>query len=125
MSLTPRTRRAIQSFDNLVALANYQERLKEARKMVWRDRGEPVVELYTLQDCIKHAAMGGFRTWVCGLVFRGADGLRRVGGAGVYAARVDQCRDCVGEDTQGEAEVRDRQWGSTRPTEGARAGLSG
>ncbi|KAL1746259.1 hypothetical protein HDZ31DRAFT_81373 [Schizophyllum fasciatum] len=70
MSFTPRTRRAIQSFDNLVALANYQERLKEARKMVWRDRGEPVVELYTLQDCIKHAAMGGFRSGALAFTLR-------------------------------------------------------
>jgi hypothetical protein len=47
------------SFDNLVALANHQERLREARKMVWRDRGEPVVELDTLRACLEHAASGG------------------------------------------------------------------
>ncbi|KAF9459161.1 hypothetical protein BDZ94DRAFT_1300726 [Collybia nuda] len=55
-------RRAMASFDNLVALANHQERLKEARKMVWRDRGQPVVELETLRECLEHAAAGGFRS---------------------------------------------------------------
>jgi hypothetical protein len=54
-------RRAMTSFDNLVALANYQERLKDAKRVVWRDRGEPVVELETLRECFKHAARGGFR----------------------------------------------------------------
>ncbi len=54
-------RRAMMSFENLVALANHQERLKEARKMVWRDRGQPVVELATLEQCWKHAMSGGFR----------------------------------------------------------------
>lgn len=53
-------KRAMASFDNLVALANHQERLKEARKMVWRDRGQPVVELETLKECLEHAATGGF-----------------------------------------------------------------
>ncbi|KIY49135.1 hypothetical protein FISHEDRAFT_41969 [Fistulina hepatica ATCC 64428] len=53
--------RGIASFENLVALANYQERLKEARKRVWRDRGEPVVELDELSTCINHAVSGGFR----------------------------------------------------------------
>lgn len=52
-------RRAMASFDNLVALANHQERLREARKMVWRDRGEPVVELDTMRACLEHAASGG------------------------------------------------------------------
>lgn len=51
------------SFDNLIALANYQERLKDARRVVWRDRGEPVVELETLKECFEHAAKGGFRAW--------------------------------------------------------------
>ncbi|KDQ63978.1 hypothetical protein JAAARDRAFT_27652 [Jaapia argillacea MUCL 33604] len=54
-------RRAIASFENLVALANYQERLTEARKMVWRDRGEPVVELGDLWECLEHAGRGGLR----------------------------------------------------------------
>jgi hypothetical protein len=54
-------RRAMTSFDNLVALANYQERLKDAKKVIWRDRGEPVVELETLRKCLEHAARGGFR----------------------------------------------------------------
>jgi hypothetical protein len=47
------------SFENLVALANYQERIKDARKIVWRDKGQPVVELRTLRDCLEHAAAGG------------------------------------------------------------------
>ena len=54
-------KRAMASFDNLVALANHQERLREARKMVWRDRGEPVAELNTLRECLEHAALGGLR----------------------------------------------------------------
>ena len=56
---TPRPPMA--SFDNLVALANHQERLREARKMVWRDRGQPVVELDSLRACLEHAATGGLR----------------------------------------------------------------
>ncbi|KAJ3555565.1 hypothetical protein NP233_g12179 [Leucocoprinus birnbaumii] len=55
-------KRAMTSFDNLVALANYQERLKDARRVVWRDRGEPVVEVETLRECLEHAARGGFRS---------------------------------------------------------------
>jgi hypothetical protein len=54
-----------RSFENLVALANYQERLIEARKMVWRDKGEPVAELYNLWDCFEHAVKGGMRTSTC------------------------------------------------------------
>lgn len=54
-------RRAMASFENLVALANHQERLKEARKMVWRVRGEPVVELPSIEACLRHAATGGLR----------------------------------------------------------------
>ncbi|KAJ6495454.1 hypothetical protein C8R45DRAFT_1095086 [Mycena sanguinolenta] len=56
------TRQAMASFENLVALANYQERLKGARKIVWRDRGQPVVELPTLKDCLEHAVTGAFRS---------------------------------------------------------------
>lgn len=55
-------RRAMASFDNLVAMANYQERLKDARKVVWRDKGEPVVEIETLRKCLEHAVRGGLRT---------------------------------------------------------------
>ncbi|KAJ7512880.1 hypothetical protein B0H11DRAFT_1947807 [Mycena galericulata] len=61
LEFTPR-RQTMASFENLVALANYQERLKGARKIVWRDRGEPVVELPTLKDCLAHAATGAFRS---------------------------------------------------------------
>ncbi|KAF8720204.1 hypothetical protein AX14_011148 [Amanita brunnescens Koide BX004] len=60
ITFTPR--RAMASFENLVALANHQERLREARKMVWRDRGEPVVELDSLAACLRHAGKGGFRS---------------------------------------------------------------
>ncbi|KAH9482253.1 hypothetical protein JR316_0004351 [Psilocybe cubensis] len=55
-------KRAMASFENLVAMANHQERLKEARKMVWRDRGQPVVELDTLEACLAHAMSGGIRS---------------------------------------------------------------
>jgi len=47
------------SFENLVALANYEERLKDARKIVWRDRGELPVEIRDLWECLKHATVGG------------------------------------------------------------------
>lgn len=57
----PLPKRAMASFDNLVALANHQERLREARKMVWRDRGEPAVELDDIWDCLEHAGRGGIR----------------------------------------------------------------
>lgn len=57
---TPR-RVMMMSFENLVALANHQERLKEARKMVWRDKGQPVVEIDTLGQCLTHAMSGAFR----------------------------------------------------------------
>lgn len=54
-------RRAVASFENLVVLANHQERLKEARKIIWRDRGEPAVELANIWECIEHAGRGGLR----------------------------------------------------------------
>ncbi|KAF7432589.1 hypothetical protein PC9H_004531 [Pleurotus ostreatus] len=60
LSFTPK--RSIASFENLVALANYQERLKDARKMVWRDRGQPVTDLPDLKACLEHAATGGLRS---------------------------------------------------------------
>jgi hypothetical protein len=50
------------SFDNLVVLANYEEHLREARKMVWRDRGEPAVEVHDLWECFEHGFRGGLRT---------------------------------------------------------------
>lgn len=52
-------RRAMASFENLVALANHQERLREARRIVWRERGEPAVELEDLWECMEHAGRGG------------------------------------------------------------------
>lgn len=59
--LTPR--RAVASFENLVALANHQERIREARKIIWRDRGEPAVELADVWECIEHAGRGGLRAY--------------------------------------------------------------
>ena len=63
LGITFTPRRAMASFENLVALANHQERLREARRMVWRDKGEPVAELDDLNACLKHAAKGGFREY--------------------------------------------------------------
>jgi len=49
------------SFDNLIVLANYEEHLRDARKMVWRDRGEPAVEVHDLWECLEHGLRGGLR----------------------------------------------------------------
>jgi hypothetical protein len=58
-------RRASKSFENLIALANDQERLgtvsKVARQAVWRDIGELPVQLDTLSECLEHASRGGLR----------------------------------------------------------------
>ncbi|KAF8549936.1 hypothetical protein OG21DRAFT_1488152 [Imleria badia] len=66
--LTPR--RAVASFENLVALANHQERLREARKIIWRDRGEPAVELADVWECIEHAGRGGLRAGTIAFAIR-------------------------------------------------------
>lgn len=58
IQFTPK--RAMSSFENLVALANHQERIREARKLLWRDRGQPVVELGNWRACLDHAVRGGF-----------------------------------------------------------------
>ncbi|KAI5993461.1 hypothetical protein EDD15DRAFT_2387989 [Pisolithus albus] len=63
-------RRAIESFENLVALANHQERLKGARKIIWRDRGEPAVELEDLWECLEHAGRGGMRASTVAFMLR-------------------------------------------------------
>ncbi|KAI0940322.1 hypothetical protein AcV5_010428 [Taiwanofungus camphoratus] len=55
-------KRAMASFDNPVALANYGERLHEARKIVWRGRGERPVELQDLWECLEHGSRGGLDT---------------------------------------------------------------
>lgn len=60
LSFTPR-RSAIASFDNLVVLANYEEHLREARKMVWRDRGEPAIDIHDIHECLVHGARGALR----------------------------------------------------------------
>src|SRR5712672_450351 len=60
LTFTPR-RSAIASFDNLVVLANYEEHLREARKMVWRDRGEPAVDIYDIHECLVHSVRGALR----------------------------------------------------------------
>jgi hypothetical protein len=57
----PPRRYTLASFDNLIVLANYEERLREARKMVWRDRGEPAVEVHDLWECLEHGLRGGLR----------------------------------------------------------------
>ncbi len=55
--------RASKSFENLIALANDQERWKNmkagAKKAVWRDVGEPPIPIDDLQECLEHALRGG------------------------------------------------------------------
>jgi hypothetical protein len=62
LTFTPR-RSAIASFDNLVVLANYEEHLREARKMVWRDRGEPAIDIHGIHECFVHGARGALRAF--------------------------------------------------------------
>jgi hypothetical protein len=57
LQFTPK--RAITSFENLVALANYEETLKGARQIVWRDRGELPVQVHDFWECLEHAGRGG------------------------------------------------------------------
>ncbi|TCD68617.1 hypothetical protein EIP91_010272 [Steccherinum ochraceum] len=63
-------RRAIASFENLVVLANYEERLRGARMIVWRDRGEKPVELDDLWECLEHASRGAARAGGVGFAIR-------------------------------------------------------
>ena len=72
----------MRSFENLVALANYQEALRDARKMVWRDRGEPATQIDSLMECIEHAGRGGLREWF------GTDGQQKMGGEETHLRRV-------------------------------------
>ena len=55
--------RASKSFENLVALANDQERWKNmragAKKAVWRDVGERPIPIDDFQECLEHALRGG------------------------------------------------------------------
>jgi hypothetical protein len=76
LGITFTPRRAMASFENLVALANHQERLREARRMVWRDKGEPVAELDDLNACLKHAAKGGFREYAARFLYAWREALR-------------------------------------------------
>ncbi len=62
LTFTPR-RNTIASFDNLVVLANYEEHLRGARKMIWRDRGEPAVDAHDINECVVHGARGALRTF--------------------------------------------------------------
>ncbi|KDQ15512.1 hypothetical protein BOTBODRAFT_108502 [Botryobasidium botryosum FD-172 SS1] len=55
---------ASASFENLVALANDQERWHDARRMVWRDRGEPPVVLEGIPEIFEHAWKGGLRAGI-------------------------------------------------------------
>ncbi|KAF8595430.1 hypothetical protein BDV93DRAFT_564404, partial [Ceratobasidium sp. AG-I] len=50
---------ATRSFENLVALAKDQELRKEARRLVWRDKGEHPTDLETFEECLQHAWKGG------------------------------------------------------------------
>ncbi|KAH9031452.1 hypothetical protein EDB83DRAFT_2419882 [Lactarius deliciosus] len=63
-------RYTVASFDNLVVLANYEERLREARRMVWRDRGEPAVEVHDLWECLEHGVGGGLRAGTLAFAIR-------------------------------------------------------
>jgi hypothetical protein len=63
LTFTPR-RSAIASFDNLVVLANYEEHLREARRMVWRDRGEPAIDIHDIHECLVHGARGALRVYL-------------------------------------------------------------
>lgn len=68
-------RRAMASFENLVALANHQERLREARRIVWRERGEPAAELEDLWECMEHAGRGGLRAATIAFALRASVNL--------------------------------------------------
>lgn len=68
-------RRAMASFENLVALANHQERLREARRIVWRERGEPAAELEDLWECMEHAGRGGLRAAAIAFALRASVNL--------------------------------------------------
>jgi hypothetical protein len=59
-SFTPRRLQSgyIASLDNL---ANQQERLEQARKILWRDHGEPTAEAEDLWACALHAGRGAVR----------------------------------------------------------------
>ncbi|KZT06541.1 uncharacterized protein LAESUDRAFT_679565 [Laetiporus sulphureus 93-53] len=63
-------KRAVASFENLVVLANYEERLREARRIVWRDRGEKPADLSDLWECLEHAGRGGMRAGWLGFSIR-------------------------------------------------------
>ncbi|KAI0722482.1 hypothetical protein C8Q76DRAFT_615216 [Earliella scabrosa] len=63
-------RRAMNSFENLVVLANYEEHLREARRVVWRDRGERPVEVRDLGECLEHASRGALRAGALAFAIR-------------------------------------------------------
>ncbi|KAF8760001.1 peroxisome organization [Rhizoctonia solani] len=56
---------ATRSFENLVAFAKDQELRREAKKLVWRDKGENPAELTTIEECFNHAWTGGKREYQC------------------------------------------------------------
>jgi hypothetical protein len=64
---------ATRSFENLVALARDQEFRREARKLVWRDRGEHPAELTTFDECFNHAWQGGKRGYQCDILVYSID----------------------------------------------------
>ena len=69
-SRIPKSRREVfKSFDNLVSLANDQERWRIAdvtrvgRSLVYRDVGEPPVLLESVRECAEHAGAGAIRAF--------------------------------------------------------------
>ena len=48
-------------------LANYEETFREAKKMVWRDRGEPAVDVQDLWECVEHGTRGGLSVFGYGM----------------------------------------------------------
>lgn len=83
IQFTPK--RSMPSFENLVALANYEERLREARRIVWRDRGELPVEIHDLWECSKHATRGGLSGCYPMIPIENRDLMRVNPGAGTLA----------------------------------------
>ena len=76
------------SFDNLVVLANYEEHLREARKMVWRDRGEPAVDIHDIHECLVHGARGALRAFSFVALYRNFIPCHYIGaGAIAFAIR--------------------------------------
>ncbi|KAF7301198.1 hypothetical protein MIND_00684500 [Mycena indigotica] len=63
------------SFENLVSLAIHRDRLGDARKVLWRDKGEPIIYLSTLRQCLDHAVAGTARSATLGFTIRASFNL--------------------------------------------------